>query len=700
MPHVVVEVWDPTNSTKVSDVTTSRQIRAGRFGLERNRALDCSVTVDLDHPNLSAFQKNRIVRVYEDGELLPPWRIENTRRTKRSEAGAVQRVVVVKGRTLRGDFDGSLIGPARGVDHKPVSRDRVVNFASLGLPTGSWTQSYDQTSQWSGTEFPWPERWTSGFSTWQWSRSSSATQPGGRCYARTPASGPDAFTLAEETNCVIVYSCDDSARLYCDGDYLGETEDSDVDAWPEIQNWMHSWREPIRLEAGTHVLAFECFNGSFGVGGTRAGLIFEVWSTSTAGLGDLLYVSSEDTLIWSDYPDTPPNFEVGRAFRMLLFESQDRDELLGYTTSFSDTHDSNGAPWPTLNDQVFRAGVDTLGTAMDRFGQMWGRFELDDEGLEVHGYVADTAPIDSAVSWTSGVDIQEFSIDDGDLPFNSVWVTTDSEMIPVDDDASIAEFGVKRSFGVSAPGASHAAALQVADHELAVKAWPVPSITFKAPSLDGKQPWKDFKPEQVVHIDGEDHVCAGIISTFGGDQSGRLLHAVEASTLQEERRYREERLVRSLEAGWSSAASSAPPLDRGFKSPSGRYGDKPIKEWSWNDFLADEFEEVDPETDPDDIDVWQPHPIDEPTRLWRWEINVTGPQEAYGTTKLILMTSDGIAGAPTAMFILELGMSDTHVDGRIFGAALLQRPQWVMPGLIADGGHTNGSVRIFGTEAR
>lgn len=709
-PRVVVEVWDPTNATKVQAITVPsddvewHQVRSARFGWERGKAFDCHVVVDADHPHVDAFTKGRVVRTFVDGEPCAPWRIVNQRHQRVSKEGHAGRVVRVSGRTLIDDFAGAVIGPARGVDVRPNSPDRFYGFATPGHPLTGWGTAHSQDSVWAGDPYERPERWTSPYAEWIWSRSAATNQPGGRCYFRTPETGDLAFTLAEDTNIVIFYSADDSARLFFDSMFLGETQDSTVDDWPWLRNWMETFHEPIRATAGVHVIAFDALNrgweeAGLEVEGSRAGVIFEVWSVeSNGGLGELLYWSTAG-IPACDYPAEAPGLTVGHIIGSAITEAQGRSELhSAWATSFTDTHDSNGTPWPVVPELVMRAGIDTLETLVARLSP-WADCIADHEGLVLHATVKGTEPEDSGVSWGEG-EIDDLSEDDGDLPVNSLWVTWDGGMSVFEDAASIAEFGMKRAAGISLGAASEAAAASVATQQLATRAWPVQSVTFTAPKVDGKRAWENFGPMQSVELLGEQHVVAGVTSTFGRTSGGDgdTIDAVQLSTLQEERRYRRQALVSVIEAGWDVGGASAPPLDRGVKLPSGAVGRRQIDSFGWHDSLEAMVEEVDPDVDPDEIDVWQPFPISDPVRLWLWEINVSGEQEAWGATKVILMTSDGIAGAPDAMFVLELGQHETSARQRIWGPGFLERPKWVMPGVLLDGGHTNGTITIHAAE--
>lgn len=250
----------------------------------------------------------------------------------------------------------------------------------------------------------------------------------------------------------------------------------------------------------------------------------------------------------------------------------------------------------------------------------------------------------------------------------------------VEDSASIAKWG-RREAGLSLSGVTN---LSMVDR--IARRW-------MAPKLDERTSY-----EGVISPDEEIEPGVGETLTVYGEEGARVVSKTweliddlnlavspEINSLAEQDEVDAIRTVeRMIQTHGGSAAASAPIMVTGSRLSSGKFESVSLTPWSW-------FGEFNLE----DLTDWEPQPLREPSRLTLIEINAT-PQPG-GSDTVFVLQKNGAAMTP-AISVTIAGPNDR-------GRTLLYRSDTLFPSdvltpvLIADGGHTNGSVTVHAVRA-
>ena len=242
-------------------------------------------------------------------------------------------VTVLSGLGRLGVTQRALVRPSRGTAAEPFERTRSQFWGSFDYDDAGWGDAKrirraDQPVPY----FPYrsmPEWWPDKNAWWVWLNRSDVTgadAPPGRCLFRSVIDVPDDGTIE------ILLGFNNQGIAYFDGARLGDVANAPTDGT----------RFRIDVTAGEHVLAASVTNFI-----RDGGFVWSVWTVDGDYLLDDLIDSSDaaNTKCFG-YPTILPGFTPGKAIRILLEEAQDDyTELTDVVLDFTDTVDSDGAPW-------------------------------------------------------------------------------------------------------------------------------------------------------------------------------------------------------------------------------------------------------------------------------------------------------------------------------------------------------------------
>lgn len=384
MPATTVEVWDSTNSTKIADlnlVDDGQEWAPKDVGLRRQLVEDGGghVVLPYGHPNRLQVNYRRVLRIYEDKNgdkvLRGAFSVDTIEWVDVAESPSANKTTRFEGDGLLSRWNDFIILPWIDIAYKPVTENRVFNWASPPLPIDDWqVGGYKQERLTSATQRP--VGYTDPVSEWISPYEEAPSHPTGFWYARRLTE------LDDPTRVALFFTCDDGVIACLDGATLDDEMPE-----PPSEVWWYTHRAAVELPAGLHLYAFKCRND----GGPTA-LLVSGWSADNTGLITPLFISEaggvEDPnfldaagewLLWTD-PE-PPGFTAGHIVRLVLEEAQGRGAMVGWTLGFTDTHDTAGNPWPTIPELAIPVGH----TGRDLLAALepWVDLGVSDEGLEL-----------------------------------------------------------------------------------------------------------------------------------------------------------------------------------------------------------------------------------------------------------------------------------------------------------------------------
>lgn len=715
---VEVKVYESDNSTLVANLTASRQVRAISGRDELVGVGDGEVTVDYDHPNVATLTAGRIIQVHDNGRVPLAFTIDKKREVLvPASGGDANKTVTVSGATLRGVLERARVLPwlpvaSEGIaDQRPISRRRLFNSASPTVDLTSWTAPFIQDR--STSTYARPRGWPSPYAQWLWGEADAETHPAGWNWFRRR------FTLAADATVVFLVTADDTFVDYLQAVEL-QREEPDYPA----EVWYDPWRSAVSLKAGTYDYTVAAQNGSAtGPGAMMA----EAWISGQDGLDEMLFMSGladeglfggiydflygEGDEAWKclAYPelgDAGFGHTVGAIVDTLLTEAQDRGEIPDVTWGFTDSVDSEGNAWADLIPEV---DFDAAGTIADVVNKLEESGYCDvgvtyNGGVELRLFNKDArgASVPITIS-TAERNLLSHTVDTDFLVENDVALVRDRGIYLMDDDTSIGVYGRLPGGSVQVGPIEDTDVLeQIGAAYLAGRTAPGDSVIVET------VPMFDFaaEPGDSCDVEGEELRITEL--AFSLDPSGALRTMPVFSTPYQQERKRSERVVERLIAESGKTAASSRALDTGTNIPSGKLAPVKVTSWSWtdSDLLDPEYWDL---ADEEPVG-WQPFPVEETMRItelrvecqWEEPDGAGGhDQVTTGDTQISLMIDGGPAPVPLIATVDEVGEADGSVSGSqlIYGPALVRKGQTLSVYPIANGGHVNGSVTIWATEA-
>lgn len=318
------------------------------------------------------------------------------------------QVTTISGRSSLAQWEQAIVLPPNGVTGQPYTETRVFDWGASELNISGWSTAtlISQVGQGSEGEPPpeFPVRWLGfplGWSDptgyWTWSRpaGSGPAMPAGTSYfARDVYVPADAYY---------------SVYMAADNRYVLKMDGVIIDTFDEEKSkegYQFTRRADMFLTEGTHRVAVKATNDS---STELAGFLFALWTVDDKRDDNALILRADDSWKAIDYPELAPGFTAGRVIRLLLQEAQANGALIGWTTSFGATADSDGVDWPIDQQFSFRVGMDLL-SVLKQLGSSDIDFRADPESLTLHAYNIGTMGVeaDDATAVLTDVSYLEF----------------------------------------------------------------------------------------------------------------------------------------------------------------------------------------------------------------------------------------------------------------------------------------------------
>lgn len=317
-----------------------------------NSDAEIKIQVHRNHPSISAFQRDRVVRImngaHEDAKFV-------VRKIEDQIVGddASRELVTVSGRTLLSDFREVTL---RNFSDLP-STSVAYNFAHPAFDDSGWSDAVTEVDRSALGGFVRPVGWFDPYTVGVWGPSHSAGSIFGRVKKTLPAG-----------RYVGQIAADSGFRVYVNGVKTGDARSTPQDRSPF--HWQPYRAFMLDLKAGTHTFAVEGVKQA-GFGTAKATIWFAVWPVSNFKLGGDAVVVTGPTSDpnpyfagwkWSLYPATRHAPPVTRIVTEYLSLAQADGALTDWTLGFTATKDSDGvdAPAHEWGMDLTRFGFDML----------------------------------------------------------------------------------------------------------------------------------------------------------------------------------------------------------------------------------------------------------------------------------------------------------------------------------------------------
>ncbi|HEY1119879.1 MAG TPA: LamG-like jellyroll fold domain-containing protein [Acidimicrobiales bacterium] len=294
-----------------------------------------------DDPAVADIERRDIIRCTYRGAAAFQWRATKSQLVADDDGPGI---LTWSGPGRLSDLTAARVVPSRGFGASPVEEVR-----SFGWPAVDYDDSYwgdlsvslgpqgTPTAYWYGLG-DWPDP----SAEWMWAPGAATNYAAtGDVYFRT------VFTVDTGGWHTIHLAVDDRGALWLDGQRLLTTQ-----SWDNSNNSIVTVK--VVLSAGEHTLAVWGNNNPGEVGNNPAGVLVAIMPE--AG-GPSIFSSGAGWKCLA-YPLFPPGVTFGHAVGIVLTEAQDRGLLDGLDWTFDDDVDSNGDPWPYLDDVTAKVGSD------------------------------------------------------------------------------------------------------------------------------------------------------------------------------------------------------------------------------------------------------------------------------------------------------------------------------------------------------
>lgn len=422
-PRITVEVYDTANTTLVGTLTTRFDVEwqdplsepgAGRISIPAADPGAATASPVRVNPATEAgyCTLGRHIRFSHDG--VP----RHTITIEESEARVVARDEeygqgwTFSGRGILAEWERAVVYPPNGTG-KPYADTRYFNFAASNFDDSSWAPAIEVGAVVDFLEEAYhpPDGWPDPFAQWVWTRAFAIAQPVGVCYFRRTFTAPSDLTLS------IYCTADDGFDLWLDGVPLmsGEPDPG--------ESWRNTYLAGCRVTSGEHVIAFRVENYDrphpFNIAGLACSVFALDENAGDFGVSDfILHTGAQPpatpypgSFLGLDYPSASPGFTCGRIISTLLAEAQTRGSLTGWSLHFSDTTDSDGTAWPTLEEVAFRVGDNYL-TVLRQLSEFACDLWCDPVGRNLYAYVKDGqgSDVSATVQFDAAVNIGELTV--------------------------------------------------------------------------------------------------------------------------------------------------------------------------------------------------------------------------------------------------------------------------------------------------
>jgi len=303
----------------------------------------------------------------------------------------------------------------------------------------------------------------------------------------TPAIGDvnlfrTSFNLTATATARIYWQCDDEGTLYVDGKQADTSQAANT-----------TQSISVALPAGPHTIAFEVKNTIQ----PECGLAALIVNTT-----DNRVLRRTDTTNWKTHKvsGAKPGMSVGAILRTLLDEAQGAQDVYGLdllTPDFDGQDDSNGDPWPELQETPFPIGATTLGDVVRHVEELGCDVHIKPDGT-IQAFIEQGSDVSSTVWFQEGVNLLGLTYAGEPVRATKALVRTLSGWIEVTNSAGVTAYG-KRYMGViSGTSASTAQGNRVGSRALQETASPRYTYTASLRAVTGCVPFLNFKKGDLV----------------------------------------------------------------------------------------------------------------------------------------------------------------------------------------------------------
>lgn len=385
--------------------------------------------MSLYDPVAASVAEGQFVRCSLYGAEVFTWRVDTISRASIVQGEEADEVLEVSGQGWVTLLDTTTVYPAGGVAKVPAVPDRSWSFASPDYPLPGWIlasviQEQKSIGIWKTVELGkavaapsgWP--FQLGTAKWIWSRP-DAIPPNGKSYFRAT------FTLAAETNVIVIATADNLFTLYLNGvPLLGDN--ANTAAWQEHR------QGKLTLPAGDHTLGAVVENT-----GLQAGLLVAVYTENDDGEFATTVKVTNETWLANDYPTVEPGWTPGQIVLNLIAESQARGQLAGLTYDFSTLTDTDGVAWLTIPEFVVAVGDSLLDVLMKLRDAGWIDFSMAPSSPRLSLWKQDgKGAVARAATYAKGLNIGEMDHGQAQRVVNRLLVRYGAGMFVLDDTAS------------------------------------------------------------------------------------------------------------------------------------------------------------------------------------------------------------------------------------------------------------------------
>lgn len=665
------EIWNRANGTKVADLNTTvsgqdwAPVKIERTGKKLNAPGSGSITIPADHPAVDDLGDGNTLRLFDSGTLVHSFTL--SRRLEVVTDDEDKKLVTCWGEGLMARWAEATVAP--WLSGRPVSADRVWNFASPGLSETGWTAVY--TQDWSASVWGdrTPERWPFGanFGYWIWSRATDPVQPAGTSLFR------NRFTLADDATVVFYVAANSTFDFWVDGVLL----ESEPAKQPDTFGYMATWRYVVEMSAGNHVVAARVENWAGSVSDNPAGLICSAaevtssWTVDDTGI----FGSAESSYNWvcKDYPSTFPGFTPIEILQELLDEAQARGVLTGWTI------DDNSGSYDELEEFAVRVG-DSYLKVLEQMSE-YVDIQADDAGLVLNVWPKGDMGGASGVTVTAGTNLVYKSVEVDDEFYNAVSLVWQEGVETRTDATSISANG-RRETSLRVPNVTNLRAVrEIGDRFLDAWATPVESIVADVVPTTSNVLGVDAELGDTLTLDGDTVRVVGLTWTL--EEDGTLRAKPELETLSALRQRQQQETLERLIAGFESP-STAPLLGRDLRITNGRVRSY---EQTWS--AAGNINDVLP-TDPDG--PWQPWRPESNMRLSGLRLEAGDSTTATGNTVATIFKNGGeLNTLYRATITTSDGLDETHISA----GEVITPSDKISVGIITAGGHSEVTATVL-----
>lgn len=405
---VTAELWNATNSTFLSTLPYAFD---HQWQETLNDAGSWSLKMPVDDTAGADATYGRCIRFLVDGQPAFTGTVETRERVTVAGDEEYGQVLTLSGRGLAARWEDAIVYPLGGVDARPASDVRPVNWCYSANPFyGSWPYVHvvhsdivtkTSTNPLALTPGPPPKGWPAPVEcSWIWSSNYGSVAPAGKSVFIY------VYNAATAQNLQLWLTASHRATLYVDGIVVLETPDAPYEAWFE------AYRTTVPLTAGYHAIGVEAEMYASPVSGNKKAMIAvsaHKLPTDGSPLSASTSVFKTDST-WQclDRPTVVPGQTAGGLLQVLLLEAIDRGGLPSWTLSFDNAVDSAGEPWPAMSEELLQIGQDYLSVLRQLVDAGYIDFTVDAVGQTLNAYVPG-ATSTAVTTYTTGTNVTELA---------------------------------------------------------------------------------------------------------------------------------------------------------------------------------------------------------------------------------------------------------------------------------------------------